>query len=63
MTQEQLAESVKIEVRHLRFIEHGQSGPSFAVLVTLADALEVSVGELFEETEIEKPKRGRPKKL
>ena len=62
LTQEALAELVGVEIRHLRFIEHAESGPSFDLLVGLADALDVDPADLFGEVEIEDIPRGRPRK-
>jgi len=47
VTQEQLAERAGISVDFLSLIERGRSSPSFENLDELADALEVSVAELF----------------
>lgn len=47
LTQEQLAERAGISVDFLSLIERGKSSPSFENLDELADALEVSVAELF----------------
>lgn len=47
LTQEQLAERAGISVDFLSLIERGKSSPSFENLDELADALEVSVSELF----------------
>lgn len=47
LTQEQLAERAGISVDFLSLIERGKSAPSFENLDELADALEVSVAELF----------------
>jgi transcriptional regulator with XRE-family HTH domain len=47
LTQEQLAERAGISVDFLSLIERGKSSPSFENLDELADALEMSVAELF----------------
>jgi transcriptional regulator with XRE-family HTH domain len=47
LTQEQLAERAGISVDFLSLIERGKSSPSFENLDELADALKVSVAELF----------------
>ncbi len=47
LTQEQLAERAGISVDFLSLIERGKNSPSFENLNELADALEVSVAELF----------------
>ena len=46
-TQEQLAERAGISVDFLSLIERGKNAPSFGNLDELADALEVSVANLF----------------
>lgn len=55
LTQEQLAERARISVDFLSLIERGRNSPSFENLDTLADALNVSVSQLFtfEETNLE----------
>ena len=47
LTQEQLAERAGISVDFLSLVERGKSSPSFENLEEIADALEVSVAELF----------------
>jgi len=47
LTQEQLAERAGISVDFLSLIERGKNAPSFENLDELADALEVTVAELF----------------
>ena len=46
-TQEQLAERAGISVDFLSLIERGKNSPSFENLEELADALEVSVAQMF----------------
>ena len=55
LTQEQLAERARISVDFLSLIERGRNSPSFENLDTLAEALDVSVAQLFtfEETNLE----------
>ena len=48
MTQEDLAEAVGVSDRTVRNIERGTNGPNLVTIGKLAEALEVSVGELFE---------------
>lgn len=47
LTQEQLAERAGISVDFLSLIERGKNSPSFENLDELADALNVTVAELF----------------
>jgi transcriptional regulator with XRE-family HTH domain len=55
LTQEQLAERAGISVDFLSLIERGKNSPSFDNLEDLADALGVTVAELFsfKETALE----------
>lgn len=62
LTQAQLASRLQIELRHLQFLESGQSAPGMDLLVDLAVALKVQVGQLFEPVEATRPRRGRPTK-
>ena len=48
MTQEQLAEAADMSVDFLSLIERGRNAPSFAKIERLAEALDVSLSELFE---------------
>lgn len=47
LTQEQLAERAGISVDFLSLIERGKNSPSFDNLDDLADALDVTVAQLF----------------
>lgn len=47
LTQEQLAERAGISVDFLSLIERGRNSPSFENLDQLADALDISVAQLF----------------
>ncbi len=63
MTQEELAEAVDIHLRHIKAIESGTRGPSFALIFRLADALGAKPAALFKHrNKVPKRKRGRPKK-
>lgn len=62
LTQAELAEGVGIDVRQLQYIESARSGPSYDVLATLAQVLDVSAPTLLEYARFVNPKRGRPKK-
>lgn len=52
LTQEQLAERAEISVDFLSLIERGRSSPSFDNLDDLAQALDVSVADMFSFHEI-----------
>ena len=52
LTQEQLAERAEISVDFLSLIERGRSSPSFDNLDDLAQALDVSVAQLFSFQEL-----------
>lgn len=47
LTQEQLAELVGVEPRHISRVEGGYSSPSVERLAVMADVLEVPIKELF----------------
>ncbi len=47
LTQEDLAELIKVSTHHLQTIELGMSHPSLRVLYKIADKLGVKVGDLF----------------
>lgn len=48
LTQEQLAEAADISVDFLSLVERGKNGPSFDSLANLAEALNLTVQELFD---------------
>ncbi len=60
MTQETLAELASLNYKYIGRIELGKADPGADVMVRLARALGVSVGELFETIT---PSRGRPPAL
>ncbi len=60
MTQDELAEAIGIEPRHLRYIEHGEAGASYDTLASLAEALELEAGELLSRRKQPDIPRGRP---
>ena len=47
LTQEELAEAASISYEHLNKLERGASGPSFAVICSLAQALQTEPANLF----------------
>lgn len=48
LTQLQAASDAELDPKHLQEIEHGRTNPTVATLVTLADAYEVSLSQLFD---------------
>ncbi len=50
MTLQELAEASGISIGQLSQIERGRSSPSLRVLASIADALNVGIGNLFEES-------------
>ena len=48
LTQQQLAERAGIDVRYCRKIERGENVPTIVYAYLLAEALEVSLDELFQ---------------
>jgi transcriptional regulator with XRE-family HTH domain len=48
ITQEQLAELIGKSTEHISFLERGERSPSFELIVELADALAVSIGQLMD---------------
>lgn len=57
MTQETLAELASLNYKYIGRIELGKADPGADVLVRLARALQISVGELFDTIT---PTQGRP---
>jgi len=53
ITQEQLADSLGIEQKHVSLIERGKSYPSLDRLKKIAEALHVELPSLFEFTHLE----------
>ena len=51
LTQEQLAELAGVSLQHIGEIERGQGNPTLNSLVKVADALDISLSELFENSE------------
>ena len=51
LTQEQLAELAGVSLQHIGEIERGQGNPTLNSLVKLSDALDISLSELFENSE------------
>ena len=51
LTHEQLAELAGVSLQHIGEIERGQGNPTLNSLVKLSDALDISLSELFENSE------------
>jgi transcriptional regulator with XRE-family HTH domain len=63
LTQERLAEAADLDLRFLQRVERGSTNLSIAVLVALADALDVAPGALLRPAKLSPAQRGRPKKV
>ena len=55
MTQEQLAGKMGIGPKYLSSIERGKENPTLNTLISLSEALEVDLGEIFAFVQIEDP--------
>lgn len=62
LTQEAIAEAAELDLRFLQRVERGQTNVGVAVVVALADVLEVAPGMLFRKAALLAAKPGRPKK-
>jgi transcriptional regulator with XRE-family HTH domain len=63
-TQQQAAETMGLDVKHLQKLEYGELNPSLRTLVRVASALGVSVGRLLKKNAAARKPRpvGRPRK-
>jgi transcriptional regulator with XRE-family HTH domain len=61
LTQEQLAESLDVTLRHLQAVEGGSENLTVKTLGRIASALNVDIADLLEKPQTPRPKRGRPK--
>jgi len=55
MTQEQLAEKMGNSTKYLSSIERGKENPTLNTLIRLAEGLDVDLGAIFRDLEIEDP--------
>ena len=62
LTQEKLAERLKVSPRWLQSVEAGRENLTVDTIVKLANALRADVGTLFESATTPAPRRGRPKR-
>lgn len=62
LTQEALAEVAELDLRFLQRVERGQTNVGVAVVVVLADVLEVAPGALLRKASLPEVKLGRPRK-
>lgn len=62
LTQFRLAVAADVEPRYIARIESGTANPSAAILIKLAQALDVQVGALFRPAQREPQSPGRPRK-
>jgi transcriptional regulator with XRE-family HTH domain len=61
-TQEALAEAAGISVRYLQTLEGERPNPRAAVLIGVAEALDVTPGRLFKRIKPAERRPGRPKR-
>jgi len=47
LSQEEFADKIDISERHLRNIEYGKKGPSVSLLISIANALNITADELL----------------
>ena len=62
LTQENLAEGLAVDLRHVQRIERGSLDIRMTTLARIAAVLETTPGELVRKAKLAPPKRGRPKK-
>lgn len=60
VTQEKLAELGNVDVRFVQLIEAGETNVGLAVLVDLADVLDVTVAALLRPSKLPERRVGRP---
>jgi len=60
VTQEQLAEKVEINTKYLSSIERGKENPTLDIFIRIAKALDVDIGDVFNQLEIEDPAKRLP---
>jgi transcriptional regulator with XRE-family HTH domain len=49
LTQEDLAEHAELNVSYVGFIERGENVPTLTIVLNIADALSIDVGELLRD--------------
>ena len=59
ITQERLAEKMGISPKYLSSIERGKENPTLNTLIRLAEGLDVDLGEVFRDLEMEDPAKRR----
>lgn len=57
MTQEKLAARMSTSPKWLSSLEHGKENPTLDKLISLAQALDVDLGEIFTFVEVENPRK------
>jgi transcriptional regulator with XRE-family HTH domain len=62
LTQERLAELADLDLRFVQRVERGQTNLSVAVIVALADVLELTPAGFFKPATMPAPRVGRPPK-
>jgi len=60
MTQEALAETADVDLRTLQRVERATMNMRVGILVKIANALQLTAGNLFRAAKLPPPKRGRP---
>ena len=60
MTQPELAKPAGLAARYVQTLESGKANPTAAVIIKVADALDVAPGALFREAPMHDRKPGRP---
>ena len=56
-TQEKVAEKMDVNPKYLSSIERGKENPTLKTLINLSKALDVDLGEIFSNLEIEEPEK------
>jgi transcriptional regulator with XRE-family HTH domain len=62
LTQEDLANGLGVDLRHVQRIERGSLDIRMTTLARIAAVLDVTPGDLVRRAKLPPPKRGRPKK-
>lgn len=57
MTQERLSELMNINPKYLSSIERGLENPTLNTVLKLSDSLDVGLGDIFTNIEVEDPKK------
>ena len=63
LTQEKLAERLKVSPRWLQSVEAGRENLTIDTIVKIANGLRTDVRAFFENASTPRPKRGRPRRV